>query len=371
MLRSLAAYVGWSLLILLFLGVVAGQVLGQPAFLLVVETDSMEPTLEPGDAAVVVPDFATERTYGEGDIVVFDDETLAENRPTTHRIVGERPAGFVTQGDNNPVTDQADQEPPVSRDRILGYVPTRGQDPLVLPGVGPAVLYVQGLAGDDPRRLVGLGAVIAVLGVLSSVFDSRRYERASGNSDRLDPVALVPVFVVLLVVLATAAMVLPAGPEGVGIEATDGEPQSDGVYQTGTTATITYEFDNAGYIPLYVVLESESDVVVDSSDRFLAGPRGTTDRELRVAVPEEPGLYETTLSEYRYLLVLPPSVIARLHAIHPLAALAAVDAVVALLTAGTTLLFVGTKPVPSRSQAHNAPRSVRLRRWLRAVFGRE
>ncbi len=351
-------------------GVLVTQLLGVPMGLIVIESGSMEPTVERGDAVVAVPDFLVEREYGPGDVIVFDDVTLTESGPTTHRIVEETETGYVTQGDNNPVTDQAGREPVVTRNRVLGYVPEPGGDPVVIPFVGSAVLFVQESALGQPVRLVGLGVGLVVLGLVSSFFESRRYDREKTDRSGLRPLLLIPLVVTAVVVIATAAMTLPSGPTAIGIQAVSETPEENGTYRTGQEAEITYRHDNAGLTPVLVVIESEGDIADPPDDGIYVGPRAEATRNVSVDVPSEPGNHQLALSEHRYLLVLPPGTIIALHEIAPIVALAAVNAVIAVVTTLLLLLFLGTTPIRTRSRSSSAPARVRIRRWLDAVRGR-
>jgi len=79
---------------LTILALVAGQALGQPVGLSYVETESMSPTMEPGDGFVPVPTHVA-GPIEEDDVVVFKAEELRRggtddppcrrrNRPRSH-----------------------------------------------------------------------------------------------------------------------------------------------------------------------------------------------------------------------------------------------------------------------------------------------
>ncbi len=69
-----------------------------------VSGNSMEPTLSEGDLLIA---FETS-SIGTGDIVIVQDETCFENEYVVHRVVEVTENGYMTQGDNNPITDQED-----------------------------------------------------------------------------------------------------------------------------------------------------------------------------------------------------------------------------------------------------------------------
>ena len=76
----------------------------------VVVTGSMSPAIEPGDLVVC----RRAADYAVGDVIMFRSGAAI----VTHRIVGDTPDGFTTQGDANNVAD-AD---PVPRGAIVGKV---------------------------------------------------------------------------------------------------------------------------------------------------------------------------------------------------------------------------------------------------------
>jgi signal peptidase I len=78
---------------------------------------SMLGTLRPGDQVVIEPVPLT--AIRPGDVVAFRPTAADDGKlPIVHRVVAIRPAGLLTQGDNNA---QADEEL-VAADRLLGRV---------------------------------------------------------------------------------------------------------------------------------------------------------------------------------------------------------------------------------------------------------
>jgi hypothetical protein len=93
---------------------------------------SMLGTLRSGDQVVIEPVPLT--AIRPGDVVAFRPTTADDGKiPIVHRVVAIRPAGLLTQGDNNA---QADEEL-VTADRLLGrvtYVERGGRRRLVRGG---------------------------------------------------------------------------------------------------------------------------------------------------------------------------------------------------------------------------------------------
>jgi len=88
---------------------------GNTQFLLV-QGQSMLPTIEPGSFVVI----KEQESYEVGDIVSYSTEKNSpfQGRNVVHRIIEERPEGFIFKGDNNPKKDPE----LVSRDHIMGEV---------------------------------------------------------------------------------------------------------------------------------------------------------------------------------------------------------------------------------------------------------
>lgn len=127
---------------------------GQPVPLAAVTSDSMAPTLSTGDLILAVPPSLV-GGVSVGDIVLFHDGSGW----VTHRIVDTTETGYLTAGDANPFLDQADGSPAVTESAIAGVVPTIGDRPVAVGGLGGYL--------DSSRRivalLVGLGCLLVGL----------------------------------------------------------------------------------------------------------------------------------------------------------------------------------------------------------------
>ena len=77
---------------------------GVPVHFAEVSGSSMEPTLVEGDILI---GFETD-SIETGDVVIVQDESCFESEYVVHRVVDVTDNGYVTQGDNNPITDQKD-----------------------------------------------------------------------------------------------------------------------------------------------------------------------------------------------------------------------------------------------------------------------
>lgn len=362
---------------------VVGQVLGQPILLGYVATGSMEPTMEAGDGFVAVPD-AVAGSPSEGDVVVFDAQELHGGELTTHRIVEETPEGYVTAGDANPFTDQGGDEPPVNDDQIVAVAWQPGGEVVTIPYLGTAVMGVQGglesaygtaasVIGVSPADSHGMGSALVGLGValfgvgllLDRVGVTRRETVRSTSRENVyafcGTVALV---VFVIVALATAAMVVPAGSYEYEVAVTESPTDDPQILAPGETSELTREVENAGYAPVVVVHEAGGGLEAEPGSQTL-GPRSESATTLSVSAPQETGEYTSHVGEYRYLAVLPPSLLVWLHGIHPLAAIAAVDLVLVGVVVGVVTLLFGRGDFRIRSPGDHVSLSTRLRRRLR------
>jgi signal peptidase len=137
--------------------------LGGSASYIWVAGDSMEPTLEPGDLAVV----RKQSSYSSGDIVVFrvPKGEPGEGAVLIHRVVGgSAEDGFTTQGDNS---ETVDRWRPTGEDIV-------GRMWFSVPGAGRLLAFLQG-----PLPLAGLASGLTVFLVLSGGTEDKRPRKVS------------------------------------------------------------------------------------------------------------------------------------------------------------------------------------------------
>ncbi len=370
----------WAL-VLLVVALIAGQAIGQPVLLSYVETGSMEPTIEAGDGFLVVPAVLA-GSVETGDVVVFQSETLDGGSVTTHRVVGESRNGYVTQGDANTFPDQDGDEPPVSEDRILGKAVTVNGDVVVVPGIGrviqsseeavasavPSGSGLPGDAGGTAIAFLGVGLCLVGGGLLLGYGGSKKRDanRPSRRAESYEGRRVVLVVTVAIVLMATAGMMFASGGIQYALVATDDPPNDDPfVLERGTTGTVTHDVKNRAFAPVVVVREATSEDVRVTRRSTVIGPRSAGETTLRVDAPDGQQQFERTVSERRYVAVLPPSLLVALHSIHPWLAIVAVDAVIAVcvLLAGA-FLFPG-RYIRVRTDAGRSPWRRIERLWER------
>jgi signal peptidase len=368
--RDLVGKAVTVLVVVLVVAMLLGQLLGQPVLLGYVSTNSMEPTLEPGDGFVAVPAFL----MGDpepGDVVVFRARTLQDGGLTTHRVVAETENGYITRGDNNPFTDQDDDEPPVTDGQIVAYALQVNGEVVAIPELGTVVSGFQS-AVAAPFEGIGtdrVGSVLVFAGialfVLAGLAGDRGHRDTSRGRDREGVIAawiVVAFSVAVVVTFATAAMVMPAGVHELGLVASDNPTDETQVVRPGENATAEYELHNAGVVPVLAMHQSPRDDVSVDPERVVVGGGDRVPVNVTMQAPGDRGRYLRSVQETRYLLILPVGLLAALHSVHPLLGLVAVDLVVAALVMAVAIAVFGTGQLRLRTGATSVPTRVRLRR---------
>ncbi|GAA0667050.1 signal peptidase I [Natronoarchaeum mannanilyticum] len=371
-------------LLVVVAALVVGQLLGQPILLGYVATDSMEPTMDAGDGFIAIPSPLA-GDVSEGDVVVFEAEQLHGGGLTTHRVVGETDRGYVTKGDANPFTDQDGGEPPVSDQQIVAEALQINGEVVVIPHLGTAVMGIQsgvssaqstaasavGVGGGlDSSQvgglLVALGLVLLGVAALSGARGGavRDFARSADRPGVVAVWSVAGTVAILIVLFATAAMVVPSGTTEYGIVSAEQPADDPLVIEAGGSSTVEYPVTNGGVVPVVVFLET-GDGAVAEPDRLRVGAGGEAASSVTLNAPESEGQYDRYVTQRRYLLLLPPGLIAALHAIHPTLALLAVDAVVVGVGLSIAVALFGTGDLRLRSGADHVSLSVRLRRKLR------
>jgi len=377
--RSIFAVVG----ILLVLTII-GSVFGVPMGISFVETGSMEPQLEPGDGFVAVPTAVTDPVE-PGDVVVFDAVNLNDGGLVTHRVVERTESGYITKGDANPFTDQDGAEPPVQEGQIRAKALQIGGDIVVIPRIGVIVLGIGGAVESLQQTLAGLLGTRAVLGtqglayillgfgtityLLASFAErsgpNKRSRKRSRRIEMLSPITVIAVMAVALVLLLTASMLAPAGPQQFQFVSSESDAAGPGVIHKNSTENVTYRIPSNGPLPVVTVIEPTSrGVSVSPEERYIPGGE-TRNVTVTLEAPPETGVYTATIHEYRYLAFLPASTILTLHAIDPLVPLIVINLMIGTLFVLVAVLLVGLDPIRITQDRRSIPMRVKLRRWLR------
>ena len=371
--------------VLVVVSLVIGQYLGQPVLLSFVETGSMQPTLDPGDGFIAIP-APLAGSIGTGDVVTFDAQEIEGGGLTTHRVVEETERGYVTQGDNNPFTDQDGGEPTVQDADIVAKALTVGGGVVVIPHLGTVAMAFQ--SGIDSLQTwlaitfgirsfqgtQGLAYILFGLSVVAYAVDwyltagSRETrERDRSRDDGTSVFAILVVLALVLMATATAAMVLPAGSQEYGVVSADFESDNPTVIERGTSEELEYIVPNAGLVPVYAYVTPASPGVDVDPDRVAVGSRDEAATTVTLTAPDETGYYRLFVTEHRYLAVLPLGVIDELYGVHPWAPLAAINGLLGGGILGLGLLLLRGEPARIRSRESRAKPPLH-RRLLREIY---
>lgn len=369
---------GQAVVVVVVLGaaaLVVGSLLGQPILLGYVTTGSMRPTISPGDGFVAIPSAVAGHVQN-GAVVVFRAERLHGGGLTTHRVVGRTAEGYLTKGDANSVTDQRGGEPPVKDAQIVAEALQVDGHVVVVPHLGTLVVGVQdlfstvqggfagvlGLGGRQVLALLLLGG--SLLGYAWSVRRDRTTRRRTRERSRdlgVDPRHLLLGLVLVVVVAATAAMVVPAGPTAYGFVSSSYDVPGARVIGVGQTERTSYHAENPGVVPVTVFLDTQGrGITVEPTAAHLAPGTGL-DATVTLTAPPRTGYFRRFVVEHRYLAVLPTSVIRALYAVHPWLPVVVIDALLGGSFYLLGLAVVGTSRL--RMQSRHRRRSSLSRLW--------
>ncbi|WP_238994007.1 S26 family signal peptidase [Halobellus captivus] len=380
---KLSTAVANGAVILLVLAVAAmlfGQAAGQPVLLGYVETGSMAPTMEPGDGFVAIPSALTGPPE-QGDVVVFVAEELQGGGLTTHRVVGETADGYITRGDANPFTDQEGAEPPVTEGQIVSEAMQFNGQVVVIPGLGTTVTGFQGIlqsawsavgigavlgGGGSAQSLVVVGLGIIAIGFVVDAVGGNRPEsrRSRRRSNYIKTSTFLIVLSLVVLAPATASMMIPSGTTSFDIVSSESPNENPLVIGVGEDATVEYRVANDGIIPVLTVIEPRSPSLTVSQSTFLIPGRSEATTTLQIRAPDTTGAYTRSISEWRYLPILPRSIILALHAVHPIVAVFVIDLVLLVTAVTSGLIAVGFGPIRMRSTGRNITVIEQLKRRL-------
>ena len=375
-------YLAGGLLIAAILLLLGSQLLGQPAIVFV-ETGSMSPTLEPNDGFLAVP-AAIADDPEVGDVILFQSQNLGGGELTTHRVVDITEEGYITQGDANPFTDQDGDEPPVSEGQIRAVALTVGDGIVTIPGLGASVGAVRSV-GTAIQNVVlvplGLdievttlstaamiaGLVLFVYGTITGATDKRQRSRSRGGVFD-NAVIVIAVLALVVVIPLNVSMLLPSGVYQYEILSSEAPTDNEQIIPVGGESDVTYAMQNSGYLPVLVFLEPASDGVAITDSQIYVPRRTTVETSITMQAPDQTGSYLRFVREYRYLVVLPPSLIASLHAIHPVVAVGAINLFVGGIVVGVSVATVGTDRLRLRSRKRELELGEELRRIMPAFL---
>jgi signal peptidase I len=248
----------WLVVVVVFIGIFAQNLINLPWGLNAIDGTSMEPTFKSDDAVMVLPFVSSMVKPEPGDIIVFE---RGEGRSLTiHRVVEITSLGITTQGDNLAATDQELGFEPVRIEDIKGFVPVIAGAPIVLPRVGEAADIVSG----EYRLWVigGLAALLAYLAVSEARKKKRRRWVKPGIFQRNQSllvyggIAAVFVFMVMSFLLAIGYQsgyipyTVAKTEGGVSWGGSGGEGLDFGTIKVGTEKSELVKQSNSFWLPI-------------------------------------------------------------------------------------------------------------------------
>ncbi len=317
---------------------VAGAVL--PVQILYASSGSMAPTINEGDLYVVVETDDVR----VGDVIAF--ESAQYEQDVTHRVVDRTAGGYITQGDANPSTDQAGGHPPVQEAQIIGEVVTVGGAPIVIPGVGPAVGFLQS------HRLM---VILAVAGFvfLPELWGGRGEDRPTRRV--LTAGTILHPLIVVAVLTSFLLVFWGASTHDVLFVATAGGATAPHAVPVGEAVVRTIEVET--YVPplTTVIVDAQG---MDVLARSVTG--STIEMTVRLPAKDAIGPYDTRVAVNAYPATLPQGILETLDEFHWVVAAAGSLLPIFLPVIGV-YLYATDPRAPIRW-----PRS----RWLRSLGGK-
>ena len=333
--------VAYVLLAVVLIALLVGQALGTPVLFAYVTSGSMAPTLEAGDGFVAVP-AAVAGDPAVGDVVTFRAERLHGGELTTHRIIDERPGGYITQGDANFVSDQSAGEPLVTDGQIVATalaidgtvvrIPRLGTAAAALGAAFDGVVSTLGRIGVSAPATEQLTPILFVGGVLTllaarfigsgtdsdgSLRDRSCERERPGQAADFDTRWILFGSIVVLCVGAMVGMTVPAGTETIGIVSSQGGSSNPTIVPVGGSDSYETAIHNGGRIPTVSYFEPRSDGIDIEPTRIQLAANETANVTVTLHAPDHTGYFLRSMTEYRYFAVFPAPMMDALYHLHP------------------------------------------------------
>jgi len=261
-----------------------------------------------------------------------------------------------------------------------------GGEVVVIPYLGTVAMALQGLVGaliglisvlpggdsiadgDVGSVMIGAGVLLLLYSFASDLFGGDKRsgkDRSRSRGGAMRASVILGVILLLILVPATASMVVPSGTNDVTIVSSQSPSGNPTVIERGGTQTLEYNVSNNGYIPLVVIIEPASTGVEVEQTTHLLYRGQSADTTATLFAPEETGVYYRAISERQYIGVLPLSVIVALHSIHPWVAIVAINGVITIAVTGLFAVAVGFRPLRFRDSGRDTSLAETVRRKIK------
>lgn len=288
----------WITFVILVVGMlVFGSITQQPILYSYAISDSMVPLLPVGDLFFIVTKPFVH--IHEGDIIVYQSD---KSGFLVHRVITETPEGYVTKGDNSPLSDQQAGEPLVPQNRITGKILTIQGKPITIAQMGNVLNYLQNLLNRYKLFVIGGVAVLGLVTLFTDDLKKTRRRRKTLHKVRLKQIG-VPL-VLFLSVAAIITMLLQQEKLIFSYWVLQANIQSSEVEKPGSDFSREVELQNNGYLPQFVVVQISSASAPKTTFRSLM-PGEISRINLNFTAPKNIGAYSESVRVYRYLPLLP------------------------------------------------------------------
>ncbi len=284
--------------------ILTGGLFGRPVLMAAVPTGSMIPILQPGDLIVVLPTWVVPAVK-ERDIVVFK---TPQNRDwIVHRIIeGNAAEGFVTKGDNNPVSDPDRVFPR----EIAGVVPQWQDGALHLPRLGLLSIDQGPLSSPVVAGVaLAMGLYLLVMDVKPRVklpkFRLQRRSTASGTavlslylglSGAVFLSTLIPAWTLSQRQLVQYEVIAQRHLNWI----------NDTEYLLGERHMESVPVSNPSPLPLIIIFQSSDPYMRYAPEWVMLAPHGKQSLALTIANPDL-GKHESYVTMGVFLPLLPPT----------------------------------------------------------------
>lgn len=280
--------------------------------------ESMEPEISRGDGVLVIHSDTSPRV---GDIIQFYAPEVG--RTVTHRVVDVTESGtYITKGDNVPTTDQDGPFRPVTETQIDGTIMEFLGSPVTISNLGYVVPFVT----DNKVVIVSL-LLIFVVALGASNAQNTRSAKTKSRAAFAIPIGIAFIIALVAIILLQGATV------SYSMIYTDVPNERNNTVPVGqpgiAEATIALQDDIASYS----MIRASGDIRVQKTSS------NQDSIQVRVIGPkrETTGAVSGTIAVYSYPSVLPYSVVATLHSVHPVLAATVISFVLSLIV---QVLFV-------------------------------
>ncbi|NDI35921.1 signal peptidase I [Chengkuizengella sediminis] len=275
----IATFIIGMLTLFFLISAIGSTLLQQPILSTVIRSNSMYPLMERGDM-VVVNKLASEDEIHVGDVVIFKTEngTYATKGWIIHRIVGgDAVTGYITKGDNNKRTDQAEGGTgPIEREWIVSRTVNVSEHPIVIPYIGFLPVWAEQFeVQSSTMQLIAVGIVVYL--ILSLIFGEKRRKRKKKEKD-LD-LPLMYMFAGLFIsMMMMITMLLASSPIKLNYNVSEDSNgilmgSSVGVLMKGTEhQQKLVDLNNGGFFTFVASISTKDKQIIPSHTSFYLKP---------------------------------------------------------------------------------------------------